>query len=1104
MKKISLFICFVLLISCNKQVNHPIDKLPELYTKPLSARINLHKGYTLNVITGDSIGPSINDNHEVVQTGKQLLLQGDTLPLDKTKSIPIKTQFITKTFKKNRIVKAGKPIILQASTDSFPTPKQEPYVLINPVGDTLPTGKPIRIKGERKLMGKPARIKVSLAKTMAKSQYDIQFLGVDNGMLTNTVYDMCHSKRGGVWLATYRGLSYYNGASFEHYTREQGLPDNNVRSVLEDKNGNVWMIFLGSGVGKFDGDSLILYRDNLPTKYNYRLLEDKKGNIWWGSNKGLCKYDGEFFTQYTRNEGLVSNSSVKIVQDKEGNIWIPNRKTGLSKFDGKTFTLYDQRQGLPDMKVDALFADTEGNIWINYNTVGLVKYDGKQFLKYSPKQGFRGKYIWCFYQDKKGDLWMGTQNGVIHFDGTYFTHFSNKEGLAGSSVMRIVADDQDNLWLSTLENGLVRFNRESFEFFHLKDLSVISALDQDTEGNVWMVVDSKGWIRFDGENYHLTKCAELSHQSVVTFKRDSKGNLWIGTMDGLLKFREGKLCKYLSGWCLSNIVEDKQGNLWVGACGGSLFKFTSSAIIRYEQGWLANDIVQLLKDQKDNIWVVGQKGISKISDQKVVFYSQKEGLSGSIILSIFEDSQGTFWFGTYNSGLIHFDGEKFTYLTTKEGLSSNDIQSVLEGPNGDIWVATARSLDRIRKQGQQMSIVPYDFQHNGNLVEFRLKSALATPKGMLYWGSDKHLVSLDARNFRPKQLSTSVVISKIEIKGQDYEYRALGDSLKGLIKFERISKFYQVPEGLSIPYTLNSVTFHFGEIKKLTNNTKTWFSYRIKELNQPWSKLSQARQAVYQNLPSGTFTLQVKALSKTQQWSDTLEYTFTIRAPYWETWWFRLLSICFFAAILVGLHQWRLSTIRRKKQQLERTLAIKTIDLLKANQQLLTLNDELSQSKNDVIALKEKERVVLTKTLKSRERRFFTALKIFDEKYKALREIDTRLSKTAQTVRNPHLLQIKDDFQDLLRSIANLDILAESVESKYPQILAEINTLFPDLSQNEAKHCLLIRLNCSAKESAQLLGVSANAAHMARKRLKKKLGLNDEESLREYLQRTFI
>ena len=289
-----------------------------------------------------------------------------------------------------------------------------------------------------------------------------------------------------------------------------------------------------------------------------------------------------------------------------------------------------------------------------------------------------------------------------------------------------------------------------------------------------------------------------------------------------------------------------------------------------------------------------------------------------------------------------------------------------------------------------------------------------------------------------------------------------------------------------------------------TNNTKTWFSYRIKELNQPWSKLSQARQAVYQNLPSGTFTLQVKALSKTQQWSDTLEYTFTIRAPYWETWWFRLLSICFFAAILVGLHQWRLSTIRRKKQQLERTLAIKTIDLLKANQQLLTLNDELSQSKNDVIALKEKERVVLTKTLKSRERRFFTALKIFDEKYKALREIDTRLSKTAQTVRNPHLLQIKDDFQDLLRSIANLDILAESVESKYPQILAEINTLFPDLSQNEAKHCLLIRLNCSAKESAQLLGVSANAAHMARKRLKKKLGLNDEESLREYLQRTFI
>ena len=552
-------------------------------------------------------------------------------------------------------------------------------------------------------------------------------------------------------------------------------------------------------------------------------------------------------------------------------------------------------------------------------------------------------------------------------------------------------------------------------------------------------------------------------------------------------------------------MEDKQGNLWAGSYKRGLFKFTKQGrVINYRQGLLANGVLDLAQGQKGDIWIANNKGFSKITNQNIVFYSQKEGLSGQVISSVFEDSQGYLWLGTYYSGLIGFDGQKFTYYTKRQGLLDDNIKSILESSLGDIWVATTNGLNCIQKQRERVNILPYHYQSNGNLLEFRLKSAIASKQGVLYWGTDRHLVSLDIGTHHPKFSPIDVVIQQVKVNGKAYDYNQLPDSLQATVKYDSISQFYQVPLGLSLPYDFNSLTFHFLGIKGLTNNSMVLFSYRIKELNQTWSEPSQVPLASFQSLPYGKFTLEVKALNNAKQWGNILSYEFNIRPPYWATWWCRLLGICSVAIILIGLHQWRLLTIRRKRQQLEYILATKTVDLLKANQQLLSLNNELSQSKNDVIALKEKERSILTKTLKSRERRFFTAIKVFEEKHKALRDLNTRLSKITQIVRNPHLLQIKDDFNNLLRSIANLDILAESLESKYPQILAEINTLFPDLSQNEAKHCLLVRLNCSAKEAAQLLGVSVNATHMARRRLKKKIGLNEEESLRKYLLKTLI
>ena len=1106
MKRILIFISATLLFGCNRESSQVEHSLPTFYAKPKEAKINLEKGYARNVITKERIPALLDAEKDTIPTGKALLLKADTLPSEQFEGKRLNTKVSTKIIPKDKVFKSGHPQVLVPPANLVNFPKPKPFFWVNESNDTLPTSKSVVLKGRKRLLGPPIRVAAALSENYLHAKYDIHSWNIKNGLQTNIIYAISKSARGGLWLATYRGLSYYDGHSFEHYTTKQGLPSNNIKGVLEDSQGNVWIGFSILGVAKLDGDSLTMFGNEVAEYFNFGFQEDQKGNVWWGSTTGLYRYSEGRFTKYTTNEGLLENRLMALTVDQAGNIWTGSRFSGISKFDGKNFTNYNQNQGLPSTSVKAIFADREGIVWISYAEVGVVKYDGKRFVLYSTDQGFPSKYVTSFHQDKQGYLWMGTRDGIIKFDGTNFTQYNAKAGLVGGTVWSIQSDEQNNIWAATIGNGLVKLHQHSFEFLHLQGNSTVVGLDMDAQGKLWVGLEDIGWLREDTDHYEFYEFSELRQWTLHTIKVDRRGAVWLGTTGGLFKYYKGQVTHYLPKVRVVAFLEDKQGNMWAGTMKNGLLKFTQKKILRYKQGLLGqiSGSYNLLEDRKGQIWATGRFGISKISGKEVTFYSQKEGLVGKIFYNLLEDSQGHLWIGTTRDGLIGFDGKKFTYYTRREGLVSDAIMSILEGPSGDIWVATPKGLNCLKRNAEGISILPFDHTRLVHLLEFQRNSRLVTSQGKLYWGTDKHLVSLDAKLFQTNKKATRLKLIEVELQGQRYDYRQLNDSIQQVIRYDKISKFSNVPQGLSLPHHINFLTFYFMGTQGLASHDKIRFSYRIKELSRVWSRPSLIAQATYQNLPSGNFTLEVKALNAAQQWGPTLTYSFTIRAPYWQTWWFRMILVGLMLMALLGVHQWRLAAIKRKKKRLEQALTVKTIDLLKANQQLLVLNDELNKQQNDIIILKEKERKVLLKTMKSRERRFFTALQIFDEKYKALSSLDTRLGKLSKTIHHPQLIEIKGDLKDLLKSIANLDILSESVESKYPKILAEIMTLFPHLSQNEAKHCLLVKLDCSGKEAAQLLGVSVNAVRMARKRLKRKFNLNENASLRGFLQEAFV
>ncbi len=166
----------------------------------------------------------------------------------------------------------------------------------------------------------------------------------------------------------------------------------------------------------------------------------------------------------------------------------------------------------------------------------------------------------------------------------------------------------------------------------------------------------------------------------------------------------------------------------------------------------------------------------------------------------------------------------------------------------------------------------------------------------------------------------------------------------------------------------------------------------------------------------------------------------------------------------------------------------------------LVLYTKYNKSERQVELLKENEKKILENHLQSREEEFLATMISVNERLNKLSYIKKNLSSAIKYNNREEMIEVEKRLDRFISSTSDLTILKDRIESQYPGITAQINTSFPELSTNDIRHCLLMKLNLSIKESAQLLSVSTHAVKMARKRLKKKMNIPEDVSLRDHLQ----
>lgn len=168
------------------------------------------------------------------------------------------------------------------------------------------------------------------------------------------------------------------------------------------------------------------------------------------------------------------------------------------------------------------------------------------------------------------------------------------------------------------------------------------------------------------------------------------------------------------------------------------------------------------------------------------------------------------------------------------------------------------------------------------------------------------------------------------------------------------------------------------------------------------------------------------------------------------------------------------------------------------------LYKKYNKSERQVELLKENEKKILENHLQSREEEFLATMISVNERLERLSYIKKNLSSAIKYNNREEIVAAEKRLADFITSTSDITVLKDRIESQYPGITAQINTTFPELSTNDVRHCLLMKLNLSIKESAQLLSVSTHAVKMARKRLKKKMNIPEDTSLKDHLQNTIF
>lgn len=406
----------------------------------------------------------------------------------------------------------------------------------------------------------------------------------------------------------------------------------------------------------------------------YNIFQDSKGYIWLSTEQGLVRYDGTDSYLFRKQDSISQSLITAISEDSIGQIWLGHKDGTIEYLSDNYFKKFQPEEGLSKEEISFIKFDSKGVLWFGTLGEGIYYYQGsnrKRLFNISQEDGLSDNYVYTFVESKNGYYFFGTDNGISIIDrnnNKVISSISMKNGLPDNIVKHLEIEDY----------------------------------------KLWIGMDEKGVCIYDLINQEFSLLPEWNFGTLNTFTLKNNNECWISTKNqGIikLKFDNNKLSflkKYSSVNGLQSnesqtIFTDREKNLWV-ANSKELVLIVTSAFEFIEQksdGLDLGNVFSFIADTKGCYWAATQNGLFCITydvNGKTIYSKVLENIKEiqNAFISLYLDSEGFIWAGTYGYGVyrINPENQKYEKFDITNGLCDNNILYIT-GMYNKVWFATA-------------------------------------------------------------------------------------------------------------------------------------------------------------------------------------------------------------------------------------------------------------------------------------------------------------------------------------------------------------------------------------------------------------------------------
>jgi ligand-binding sensor domain-containing protein/signal transduction histidine kinase len=696
-----------------------------------------------------------------------------------------------------------------------------------------------------------------------------------DGLPEDTVQALAIPSTDAMWIATTGGLVHFDGSRLVNYAATQhGLPANSIFCLRIAQDGTLWAGTEGAGLLRIDttGWRAFSAADGIENNFVRAVLEDRRGRLWVGTDDGLYLRNGERFERFSLDAAATEMAVHSLLEARDGTIWVGGSHLyaiggGVRVGESEIVRRYELPGSYSEKRIKSLAQTSDGVLWVGTVT-GLDRLVGNRFKRLP---GLKTT-IRCLFETSDGVLRIGTiGRGLWEYDNGHLRSSDTAGMLPSETILTIAQDSFQQIWIGT-RAGLVRLSDTPVHMIPVPDRGDSDnqtifgqSLDRQahagkTSSQIWVASNHLYVLRAGTlEPVSLPQVGDASLRNVF---RSTDGSFWIGTDGrGAYRLHHGQITHLFAPLGLTNnfvraFLETRNGDLWIATDEGVNRIRDGKTLQLNEANGLAYFSVRcLLEDRTGGVWMGTDSGLSHWLNGRFIADHVTAALAQEQVWVALEDRAGSLWFGTRDHGLYRLQRGILAHVTAAQGLPSDTIYGLVQSGEGSFWLSGPNGVASLSEAAMEAADLGsatheplhptvYQMPFAGQGAQFsggRQSSAYAAPDGAVWFPTNRGLASISspAASYDPP---ARIAIDSASVDG----VTAGHDTAKSLGSLDLQARANRLRVEVSVA--------------SLHPQPNLRFRWKLDGFDKDWSPAGSERSVTYMNLPAGHYRLHVAAV----------------------------------------------------------------------------------------------------------------------------------------------------------------------------------------------------------------------------------------------------